>query len=65
MDDSLSMMVGPASIASFGTQNPQVAAFLNATFALDAMGISLGQNVTGASAQSVGNAGRSTDLGRG
>lgn len=46
---------GTAAIEGFGTTNPQVAAFLQATFALDNMGINLSQ-ANSIQAQSVADA---------
>lgn len=52
---------GTARIASFGTHNPKVAAFLNASFALEGLG-SL-KEVAGIQMQNIGNQVRSNDIG--
>lgn len=52
---------GQVSIQSFGTDNPKVAAFLNASFALDSLGGLREANE--AMAQSIGNALRDNGIG--
>jgi hypothetical protein len=56
MNDTLVKFAGgQASIQSFGTNNPKVAAFLNATFALESLGSLREANANEVNAQSIGN----------